>query len=109
MTEKEIEKIKAGKEKAAQNNYTWFQQSGDDRYYRAYKRYDDLVEICNQALTIADTKDKYQRLQGNIMILAERAAKIKYNREFSDQELVKDFLYDFVDMAKRFGYDNKYE
>ena len=109
MTEKEIKKIKAGKEKAAQNNYIWFQQSGDERYYRAYKRYDDLVEICNQALAIADTKDKYQRLQSNIMILAERAAKIKYNREFTDQELIKDFFYDFVDVAKRFGYDNKYE
>ena len=109
MKADEIEKIRNGKEKAAQNNYQWFQQSGDERYYRAYKRYDDLVEICNQALTIADTKDKYQRLQSNIMILAERAAKIKYNREFTDQELIKDFLYDFVDVAKRFGYDNKYE
>ena len=109
MKADEIEKIRNGKEKAAQNNYQWFQQSGDDRYYRAYKRYDDLVEICNQALSVADIKDKHQRLQSNIMILAERAAKIKYNREFSDQELVKDFLYDFVDMAKRFGYDNKYE
>ena len=109
MTREEIEKIKAGKEKAAQNNYIWLQQSGDERYYRAYKRYDDLVEICNQALAIADTKDKYQRLQSNIMILAERAAKIKYNREFTDQELIKDFLYDFVVVAKRFGYDNKNE
>ena len=109
MKADEIEKIRNGKEKAAQNNYQWFQQSGDDRYYRAYKRYDDLVEICNQALSVADIKDKHQRLQNNIMILAERAAKIKYNREFTDQELIKDFLYDFVDVAKRFGYDNKYE
>lgn len=109
MKADEIEKIRDGKERAAQNNYQWFQQSGDDRYYRAYKRYDDLVEICNQALSVADIKDKYQRLQSNIMILAERAAKIKYNREFTDQELIKDFMYDFVDMAKRFGYDNKYE
>ena len=109
MRKDEIEKIRDGKLKAAQNNYQWFQQSGEDRYYRAYRRYDELVEICNQALNSAEDRDSANRLKAEVMVLASRAADMRHKGEYADQMAVKDFLYDFVDVAKRFGFSNRWE
>lgn len=109
MRAEEIEKIRDGKQKAAQNNYQWFQQSGDDKYYRAYKRYDDLVEICNQALTVAEDRDKANRLKADFMVLARKAADMRHKGDFNDPAAMKDLLYEIVDVAKMFGFSNMWE
>ena len=109
MRAEEIEKIRDGKQKAAQNNYQWFQQSGDDKYYRAYKRYDDLVEICNQALTVAEDRDKANRLTADFMVLARKAADMRHHGEYNNPAAMNDFLYELVDVAKCFGFSNMWE
>ena len=49
-----IEQIRKSKEKARQRQWQNYQATGDDNYYRKMNGYEDIVTICDQALSAAD-------------------------------------------------------
>ena len=108
MRKERIEQIRDSKERARLRQQDNYQSTGEMKYYSAMSRYEDLVEICNQALTTAEDHDKCVRLTSNIMILAGKAAELKHKGEYRDADKVKDFLYELIDTAKRFGFQNPY-
>lgn len=108
MNTEEIKKIRAGKEKARIYNFECYQSTGDTRYYRAEKRYADLVELCDQALSVSEDRDKARRLSSEFMILARKASQMRHEGGYMDPQEVKDFLYEFGDVAERFGFQDPY-
>ena len=108
MTKERIEKIRDSKERARQRQSDNYQSTGEMKYYSAMNRYEDLVEICNQALTTAEDHDKCVRMSSQFMILAGKAAELKHKGDYRDADKVKDFLHELVGAAERFGFLNPY-
>ena len=99
-----IQKIRKGKEKARQYNFQAYQDTGEAKYERAERRYSELVDICDLALSISEIRDRSVRMNSEYMILAKHAADLKHHGEYVDQQKMKDFLYEVVDVASRFGF-----
>lgn len=105
MRADEIEKIRDGKEKAYHRQWESYQSTGDTVYYRAAKRYEDLVEICNQALAAADDHAEALHLRGEICGIAGRADKLLHEGGH-DIEGMKQVLRDIRAVAQAHGYSS---
>lgn len=75
MTAEQIKKIRDRKEKARERQYRNYQDSGEGMYYSKAKQYEQIVEICDQALTVAKDREKCRKVQNDIIELADMAKK----------------------------------
>lgn len=112
MTADEIIKIRDGKQRAYQNNYSWYQQTGEPSYDRAARRYEQLVDICNQALSAADDHTKAIALNAELVSLGSRSADIlhyyKSQNKLNDGEILQ-LLRDIRAIASHHGFSDKWE
>lgn len=112
MTAEEIIKIRDGKQRAYLNNYHWYQQSGESSYDRAARRYEQLVDICNQALSAADDHTKAISLNAEFASLGSRSADIlhhyKSQNKLNEVEVLQ-LLRDIRSIASRYGFVDKWE
>ena len=112
MTADEIIKIRDGKQRAYENNYSWFQQTGEPSYDRAARRYEQLVDICNQALNAADDHTKAIALNAEIHSLGSRSADILHHyrsgHELNEGEVLQ-LIRDIRAIAKHYGFIDKWE
>ena len=111
MRKEDIIKIRDGKQRAYENNERWYQQSGEASYARAARRYEDLVDICNQALSSADDHTKCISLSADLITLGNKAADLNHKRNTNQKvdthelwELVKRVL----SIARLHGFDDKW-
>ncbi len=103
-----IEQIRKSKEKARQRQWQNYQATGDDNYYRKMNGYEDIVTICDQALSAADDHQKALNLKLDIIGFASEAADLIHHNPNIDKE-IKNLLEDIMATAKRNGWQNKWE
>lgn len=108
MDAERIKKIRDSKEKARQRQWQNYQATGDDNFYRKMSGYEDIVTICDQALSAADDHQKALNLNLDIIEFARQAADLIHHNPGIDKE-VKNLLEDIMATAKRNGWQNKWE
>ena len=108
MDAERIKKIRDSKEKARQRQWQNYQSTGDDNYYRKMNGYEDIVTICDQALSAADDHQKALNLNLDIIDFASEAADLIDHNPNIDRE-VKDLLENIMATARRNGWQNKWE
>ena len=70
--------------------------------------YEDIVTICDQALSAADDHKKALNLQLDIFDFAKEAADLIHHNPNIDKD-IKNLLEDIMATAKRNGWQNKWE
>lgn len=108
MDAERIKKIRENKEKARKRQWQNYQATGDDNYYRKMNGYEDIVTICDQALSAADDHQKALNLKLDIIEFASEAADLIHHNPGIYKE-VKDLLENIMATARRYGWQNKWE
>lgn len=103
-----IKKIRDSKERARQRQWQNYQSTGDDNYYRKMNGYEDIVTICNQALSAAEDHQKAQNLKFDIIDFAKEAADLIHHDPNIDAD-IKNLLKNIMATAERYGWQNKWE
>lgn len=98
-----IKEIRESKKKAAQRKYDNFQASGVNKYYTEYQHYDDLVSICDMALSISDIKAQNINIIVELTDVCETARIMYKNGEYYEPEAMKHFLKDLLLFGRKHG------
>ncbi len=101
MTKERIEQIREGKEKARRRQDENYQATGEARYDYAARRYEELVEICDQALSTAEDHTTAVHLRVSLCSLASRADKALHH---ADEAETKQIMKDILAIAEDHGY-----
>ena len=101
MDSERIKEIRDSKEKAAKRKFDNYQGSGVDKYYTEYRHYQDLVDICDIALSISQTREKNFKLMSILNEMYPEAKRL--NKEF-DYERAEQFIGKFIRTCHLFGY-----
>ncbi len=102
MDRKRIEKLIASHEKSADRQYRNYQDSGNGRYYTAYKRHEEIVEALRIALDAAEEHNKYNFMRADLAMLAEKAKRTLCRHKESDPESCS-MMNDVVAVAAAYG------
>ena len=101
METERIKEIREGKRKAAERKLANFQASGYGKYYTEYSHYDDLVSICDIALSVSDIKSQNTKLMLIFNDLVEAAKKLDRYPDYDDMKL---FISKFLDACYKNGF-----
>lgn len=85
MTKEQIEKMIEQQRKISDRNYMNYQESGISRYMRAHEKAEDLIELCQTALGVADIKQENGILRSNLTECAYKAIKLDHDNRWLDQ------------------------
>ena len=107
MDAERIKKIRDSKEAARIRQEANFQETGDDNFYRKMRGYEDIVDICNQALASAEDHQKAVNLKIDICRFAEEAANLMHKQPNIPE--IKSLLKDIMAVAKDNGWTNKWD
>ena len=107
MDTERIKKIRDGKKKAAQRKYDNFQASGENKYYYEYSHYNDLVDICDMALSVSQIKDRGTKIFVDLGGIVEDAYQLKRTGDYYDPESVKNFLDQVLLIGRQYGWEKE--
>ena len=85
MTKEQIEKMIEQQRKISDRNYMNYQSSGISRYMRAHEKAEDLIELCQTALSVADIKDENRIIKANFIECAAIAINLDHDGRWLDQ------------------------
>lgn len=102
MEAERIKKIRDSKEKARLRQWQNYQSTGDDNFYRKMNGYEDIVTICNQALSAAEDHQKALNLKLDIIDFAKEAADMIHHNPNIDAD-IKSLLKSIMATAERYG------
>ena len=85
MNKEQIKKMIEQERKISDRNYMNYQQSGISRYMRAHEKAEDLIELCQTALSVADIKDENRIVKGNFIDCAAMAISLDHDSRWLDQ------------------------
>ena len=112
MNAERIRKIRESKEAARIRQYNNFQASGDDNYYRKMSGYEEIVEICDQALSAADDHTKAISITADLCGLASKAAQAVHQAQRTgilDHYEAMNILKSVMAVAERHGWSDRWE
>lgn len=110
MTRERIEKIRDSKQRSYLRQFDNFQSTGETKYMTRATAYEELVDICNQALSTVDDHQKNVHITADLIRCAGKAADLIHHwNEDLDHTQAKNFLYEFITVAKMYGFDNRWE
>lgn len=93
MTDREwIEDFIGKQEKIRDRNFRNFQDSGESRYDRAYRKADELIDLATMALNVADIKSKEVSYRSAICDFGTQAMDILHYGIDSDPNAVEALL-----------------
>ena len=101
MDSERIKEIRKGKQKAAERKLANYQSSGYPKYYTEYSHYDDLVSICDIALSVSEIREQNSKF---IMVLNELIDDAKRCDRYGDYDDMKLFVSRFLDVCNRNGF-----
>ena len=101
METERIKEIREGKKKAADRKLANFQASGYGKYYTEYSHYDDLVSICDMALSVSDIKSQNAKLMLIFNDLLDSAKQLDRYPDYDDMRL---FISKFLDACYKNGF-----
>lgn len=85
MNKQQIETLIEQQRKISDRNYMNYQQSGISRYMRAHEKAEDLIELCQTALSVADIKDENRIIKANFIECAAIAISLDHDKRWLDQ------------------------
>lgn len=85
MNKQQIETLIEQQRKISDRNYMNYQQSGIIRYMRAHEKAEDLIELCQTALSVADIKDENRIIKANFVECATIAISLDHDGRWLDQ------------------------
>lgn len=88
MTRDNIEKFIAKQQKISDRNYQNYQMSGEQRYYRAYDKAEELIGLANQALSAADDHQLVGTLRAELGTLGTQAFDAIHSQNINEYEAV---------------------
>ena len=101
MEKERIKEIRESKRKAAERKLANYQVTGYPKYYTEYSHYDDLVSICDIALSVSEIKDQNAKF---IIILNDLIDDAKRCDRYGDYDDMKLFVSKFLDACNRNGF-----
>ena len=100
MTKDEINKFINHQQKVSDRNYQNYQQSGEQRYYRAYDRAEELIGLASQALSAADDHQMVISLRADLSALGTMAFDAVHSQ---DIEQYKNVVSSVAAIARTYG------
>lgn len=88
MTKPDIEKFIAQQQKISDRNYQNYQATGEQRYYRAYNKADELIGLANQALSAADDRQLVWIFRVELSSLGIQAFDAIHSQDINEYEAV---------------------
>lgn len=107
MTRERIEQIRESKERARLNQYKEFQASGNSKSYTRMKAHEDVVELCDLALSTIDDHNAIVHIKTTTISLASDAEKLLHYKPFISED-VKGILKELIATAKMYGFQSKW-
>lgn len=101
-----IQEIRDSKERARLRNFENFQATGDQKYYTKYHAYEELVDICDLALSKNNYRQEAGSIKADYIMLATKASRLVHMAW--DEQEAKDLLKELIADAKTYGFDDRY-
>ena len=79
MTTERILQIRESKERARIRQERNFMDSGIGSYQSKAKQYEEIVELCDQCLTVSKDRDAARKIKNELLDLAEKARIAELN------------------------------
>lgn len=106
MTREEIEKIRERKQAAFDRQYREFQQSGYSKAWTRARGYQEIVDICDQALNSAKDHTDALHLRADMLQLAREADEVLQNWACTDILDVQDVSKHIRTYGEMYGYSS---
>ena len=103
MNTERLKKIRASKDSARRRQELNYQTSGDTVYYTKAKQYEELVEICDMALSVSRVRDEESSIKNELFPLAEAARKAEENCRGGGNDTVV-VLNKIMQLARKHGW-----
>lgn len=106
MTNKELEKLIERYERNADNNYRNYQDTGAQKYYAAYNRYQDTADVLRYALQSNEHYAQLVDIRADLSIAAGLAQRLNDRYEdygFYDSEKVQSLCNQIIEAARSKG------
>lgn len=101
MEKERIKEIRESKRKAAERKLANFQASGYGKYYTEYSHYDDLVSICDIALSVSDIQTQNTKF---MLIFNDLVGAAKQLDKYPDYDDMRLFISKFLDACYKNGF-----
>lgn len=101
MDSERIKQIRNSKKKAADRKLANYQDSGYSKYYTEYSHYDDLVHICDMALSVSEIKDQNTKF---MLIFNDLFTDAKRLDRYPDYDEMRVFVTRFLDACCKNGF-----
>lgn len=116
MTKERIEEIKKSKERAYKRQFDNYQATGEQKYYSAMVRYEEIVDLCDMALSEVVPRRELGFIKASLITLGDKADTVlhKYPEGYfmpmqpSDLADFYRILKEVVAVASLHGYDSKW-
>lgn len=79
MNTERIKQIRDSKERARRRQERNYEDSGIGMYQSKAKQYEEIVEICDQALSVSADRDAAREIRTALMDIAENARRAEQN------------------------------
>lgn len=79
MNTERIKQIRESKERARRRQERNYEDSGIGSYLSKAKQYEEIVEICDQALSVSQDRDAAREIRNELMDIAEQARITEQN------------------------------
>ena len=79
MNTERIKQIRESKEQARRRQERNYEDSGIGSYLSKAKQYEEIVEICDQALSVSQDRDAAREIRNELMDIAEQARIAEQN------------------------------
>ena len=106
MDTERIQAIRDSKEKARERQFENYQSTGEEKYYKAYHSYEEIVDICDIALSKNNYRQESGNLKGSFIRYANDASKLIHMAW--DEDKAKRLLKELIAEAKIYGFDDRY-
>ena len=102
MNEQRIKEIRESKDKARRRQERNYQESGIGSYQSKARQYEEIVDICDIALSVARERDEARAIKAELMMIAEQAYRAEKNCHGCGNETPV-VLNKVLQMAKKYG------
>ena len=116
MTRERIEEIKKSKERAYERQFDNYQSTGEQKYYAAMHRYEEIIDLCDIALSDANPRQELGFIKASLCSVADKVDTVihKYPEGYfmplqpSDLADFYRVLKEVVTVASMHGYDSRW-
>ena len=103
MTRERLEQIRNSKERARRYQEREFQSSGNPKSMSRMRSYEDMVDICDLALSKVDDHNAAGHMKADIIWLAQKADSIINRNGYDDLENVRSLLKETKSIGMKYG------